>query len=183
MSARRPTAVLAAGLLLPFALTGCGVGRDPQTYRERPTVDAADASLGGLELRNVAVLPPTDGAAELAAGKDAMLTLSIINTGDAADKLTAVMSPAASSVELVDGKGDASTGVDVPAQGAIGAADFSVTLHGLTAAIRPGQNIPVTFVFRSGSQQRLDVPIRTYTSPAPSPSINVFAPTGGSGEG
>lgn len=158
------------------------MGRNPETYRERPTVDAADANLGGLQLRNVAVLPPADGATELAAGKDAMLTLSIINTGDAADKLTSVTSPAASSVELVDGKGGTSTGVDVPALGAIGASDFSVTLRGLTAAIRPGQSIPVTFVFSSGSQQRLDVPVRTYTSPAPSPSTNVFAPTGG-GEG
>ena len=198
MPVRRTAAVLAAGVLLPVVLTSCGVGRNAETYRERSTIDAVDASVGSLELRNVAIDPPAAGESELAAGKDARLTLSIVNTGDSADTLSSVSSPAASSAELSSGTGSSSGasaaasaspsagspagGVGIPARAAVGSGAFSVTLRGLTAAVRPGQSIPVTFVFGSGSQQQLNVPVLTFASPAPHPSTNVFDSTGG-GEG
>jgi copper(I)-binding protein len=150
-TARRSATFLAAGLL-PLALTACGVGLDPQTYKERTTQDAANAQAGGLALRNVAIAPPASGEKELAAGTDAQLTLSIINPGEEKDTLTGVTSPASSSAKLVDGSGHEVTSVDIPAEGGAQAGEFGVVLVGLTNALRPGMYVDVTFVFATNGR-------------------------------
>ena len=61
MPSRRFATVLAAGLL-PLALTACGSSQTPNTYEERPTVDAANASMGDLEVRNLHIEPPVGGS-------------------------------------------------------------------------------------------------------------------------
>ena len=183
MPSRRFTTVLAAGLL-PLALTACGAGRSPETYQERPTVDAANASMGDLEVRNAHVQPPTGDAAELAAGEDATLTMSVVNVGEAPDRLTSVSSDAATSVQLVDGSGDPIDRLDVPGLGAVGEQDFAIRLGGLTQALRPGQHVDVTVTFVRAGRKTLTVPVAVYTSPAPRPTYNVFEePEGAGAEG
>lgn len=178
---RLATSLLTGSLVL--AVTACGAGRDPETYRARPTVDAALASIGELELRNVTIVPPADGEAEIGVGKDAVTTLSIINLGERPDRLVQVSSPAATSVELLDSEGTVATSVDVGKLAALGPEDFSLTLRGLTAGLRPGQSVELTFTFANNGRKTLLVPVGVYTSPVPAPEHNVFEEVEGGGEG
>jgi copper(I)-binding protein len=164
--ARRTTTFIAAALL-PLALTACGVGLDPQTYRERTTQDAANAQAGGLALRNVAIAPPASGDKELAAGEDAQVTLSIVNPGTESDTLTGVSTSAASATKLVDGSGHEVSSVEVPAQGAAESGDFGVVLVGLTKALRPGMYVDVTFAFSTNGRRQVSVPVKLYGEPVP----------------
>jgi copper(I)-binding protein len=170
---RRIATVLAAALL-PLALTACGSGRDPETYNERRTVDAASASLGDLEVRNVHITAPEGDAAELAVGDDATLTLAVVNLGEAPDRLVGVASDIASSIEVLDAGGQPTDQVDVPPLGVVAEDDFSVTLTGLTQALRPGQHAEVTFTFVRAGRKTLTVPVETYTEPVPRPTHDVF---------
>lgn len=166
MRARRTTTFLAAALL-PLALTACGVGLDPQTYKGRTTPDAANAQAGDLALRNVAIAPPAAGEKELAAGTDAQLTLSIINPSEQKDTLTGVTSSAASSTKLVDASGHEVTSVDIPAEGGAQAGDFGVVLVGLTNPLRPGMYVDVTFAFTTNGRLKVSVPVKLYSEPVP----------------
>ena len=170
--ARRTTTLLAAALL-PLALAGCGVGLDPQTYKARTTQDSANAEAGDLALRNVAIAPPAEGERELGVGKDAQVTLSIVNPSGDKDTLTGVSSPVASSTKLVDGSGHEVTSVDIPAEGAAEAGDFGVVLVGLTKALTPGMYVDVTFVFATNGRLKVSVPVKLYSAPVPRGS---FAP-------
>ncbi|MDX6197528.1 MAG: hypothetical protein QOJ79_679 [Actinomycetota bacterium] len=166
MRARRTTTFLAAALL-SLALTACGVGLDPQTYRERTTQDAANAQVGDLALRDVAIAPPGAGAMELGAGTDAQLTLSIVNPGGEKDTLTGVSTAAASATKLVDGSGHEVTSVDIPAKGATEQGDFGVVLVGLTKALAPGVYVDVTFTFAANGRREVNVPVKLYDKPVP----------------
>jgi copper(I)-binding protein len=163
---RRTTTLLAAALL-PFALSACGVGLDPQTYRERTTQDASNTQLGDLALRNVAIQPPAAGQNELAAGSDAQLTLAIVSTSAEADTLTSVTTPAAASTQLVDGSGHGVSTVTVPANGTAGYGDFGVVLRGLTKALRPGMYVDVTFAFQNNGRATFQVPVKVWDQPVP----------------
>jgi len=144
--ARRTT--LLAIVVLPLALTGCGVGLDPQTYRERTSQDASNISLGDLALRNVAIAPPDAGAAEFARGADAQLTLAVVSTSGDPDTLVAVSTPAATAAGFVDASGHAVPSVSIPANGTAGYGDFGVVLRGLTRPLRPGMYVDMTFRFQ-----------------------------------
>jgi copper(I)-binding protein len=170
--ARRTTTLLAAAVL-PLALSACGVGLDPQTYRERTTQDATNTQLGDLALRNVAIQPPAQGQTELAAGGDAQLTLAVVSSSSQADTLTSVSTPAAASVQLVDGSGHPVQTVTVPGNGTAGYGDFGVVLRGLTKALRPGMYVDVTFAFQNAGRATLQVPVKVWDSPLPRDS---FAP-------
>ncbi|MDT7571643.1 MAG: hypothetical protein QOE05_1817 [Actinomycetota bacterium] len=166
MQVRRTTTLLAAALV-PLALTSCGVGLDPQTYRERTTQDATNGQAGDLALRNVAIVPPAEGEKELGVGKDALLTLSVVNPGGEKDTLTGVSTAVASSTKLVDGTGHEVTSVEVPAQGSAESGDFGVVLAGLTKALRPGMYVDVTFAFATNGRLKLSVPVKLYGKPVP----------------
>jgi copper(I)-binding protein len=173
LPARRFVTLLAAGLL-PLALTACGSNRSPETYQERPTVDAARASMGDLEVRNVHVDPPTGDASELAVGEDATVTMSIVNLGEAGDRLVEVTTDAATSVEVLDESGDPTDRVDIPGKASVSDQDFSVRLGGLTRALRPGEHISLTISFIRAGRETLTVPVAVFTSPAPRPTHDVF---------
>jgi copper(I)-binding protein len=169
--ARRTTTLLAAAVV-PLALTACGVGLDPQTYRERSTQDATNATVGDLALRNVAIAPPATGQAELGIGTDAHLTLAVVSVSSTPDRLLSVSSPAASSTELVDSSGRPVTTVDIPANGTAGFGDFGVVLRGLTKAMRPGRYVEVTFTFNRNGRATLQVPVKVYDTPVPRESFS-----------
>ncbi|MBK5308340.1 MAG: copper chaperone PCu(A)C [Frankiaceae bacterium] len=165
-TAIRPLTLLTTGLLAT-ALTACGVGLDPQTYRERTTHDASNTTVGDLALRNVGIEPPETGAGELAVGKDANVTLAVVSVSEQADTLLSVSTAAASSVGLVDGSGHAVASVTVPALGSVAAGDFGVVLRGLTKPLRPGMYIDMTFAFEKNGRATFAVPVRLYTEPVP----------------
>jgi copper(I)-binding protein len=162
--ARRTTTILTTGLL-SMALTACGVGLDPQTYRERTTQDASNTQVGALALRNVAIEPPAGGALEHALGKDALVTMAVVSVAEEPDTLTSVTTAAASSAELVDGTGKAVSTVTVPALGSIAEQDFGVVLKGLTKPLRPGMYVDVTFAFAKNGRATFPVPVRLYAEP------------------
>ncbi len=167
-----PTTLVAVALL-GLTLTGCGVGRNPETYRERPTVDAAIADVGAVALRNTSISPPRDGEEEYAVGADAPLSLTVVNTADRPDVLLSVSTTAATTTQLLDAEGAPVTQVDLP-PGPTTPTQFSVVLSTLTAALRPGQSVPVTFTFRDSGRTTLIVPVEVYTQPAPAPAENPF---------
>jgi copper(I)-binding protein len=162
--ARRTTTLLAAGLL-PLLVAGCGVGLHPQTYKERTTQDAANAQAGALALRDVAIAPPDADGSEITAGKDAQLTLAVVNGTDDSDTLTGVSTAAAASTKLVDSSGHAVTDVEVPARGSADA--FGVVLIGITKALRPGMYVDVTFTFAKNGRSKVSVPMKLYAKPVP----------------
>jgi copper(I)-binding protein len=168
---RARTTTLLAAALLPLALSACGVGLDPQTYRERSTQDAVNANVGDLALRDVAILPPAAGQAELAPGQDALVSLTVVSLSQDKDSLVSVTTSAASSVELVDGTGHPLTSLDVPALASVGPTDFGLVLHGLTQALRPGRYIDLTFTFDRNGRRTVSVPVKVYDTPLPRASF------------
>lgn len=166
MPARRTTTLLTTGLLA-VTLTGCGVGLDPQTYRERSTLDATNADVGGLALRDVAIAPPEGGASELPAGRDARLSLAVVSVSPQPDTLVSVTTPAAASVAFVDAHGQPVPAVTVPALGSLLPDGFGVVLRGLTRPLRPGMYVDMTFAFAKNGRATLKVPVRIYAEPVP----------------
>lgn len=167
-----PQGVLLAGLLV--AVTGCGAGLDPETYRERPTVDAAIGTAGPLALRNVRIEPPVEGKPELAVGSEATATLAVVNTGEKADELVSVTTPVATAVDLITPKGAPMTTVPLDARSALDGNDFRLALRSLTEPLRPGQTVEMTFTFRDSGRETLRVPVAVYPLPGPSPTENPF---------
>ncbi|GAC1443457.1 MAG: hypothetical protein NVSMB55_17030 [Mycobacteriales bacterium] len=169
---RRRTTTLLAAAVLSFALTGCGVGLNPQTYRERTTQDASNISLGNLALRNVAIAPPGAGSSELAVGSTAQVTLAIVSTSSDPDTLVSVSTPAAASASFVDGTGHVVQTVAVPANGTAGYGDFGIVLRGLTKPLRPGMYIDLTFAFQQHGTVTVKVPVKVYDTPLPRASFS-----------
>jgi copper(I)-binding protein len=169
---RRRTTSLLAAALLPLTLSACGVGLDPQTYRERTTQDASNISLGDLALRNVAIAPPEAGTSELAVGKDAQVTLAVVSTSKDPDTLVSVSTPAATSAGFVDGTGHEIQSVPVPANGPAGYGDFGIVLRGLTKALRPGMYVDMTFTFQQAGKITFKVPVKVYDNPLPRASFS-----------
>lgn len=173
MISRRMTTVLAAGVL-PLALAACGSGRSPHTYEQRPTVDAAEASMGDLQLRNVTIQPPRAGQETFEVGGEATATLSVVNMGEAPDRLVSVTTDVATTVELLAADKVIVPRVDIPPLGAVGSSDCSILLGGLTRALRPGQHVEMTFEFTRSGRRELLVPVGTYLSPVPRPDHDIF---------
>ncbi|MEO6204203.1 MAG: copper chaperone PCu(A)C [Mycobacteriales bacterium] len=181
MPSRSLVPISLSAALLAVGLAGCGAGLDPETYRERPTVDAALASVGELDLRNVSINPPPAGDAELPAGGTATARLSVINLGERPDVLVSVTSPAATTVELLDAAGAVVPNVPIGGLQALGPSDFTVRLSGLIEPLRPGHSVDMTFTFTNNGRKTLLVPLRVYTVPEPAPSENPFRHEGAEG--
>jgi len=170
--ARRTTTTLLTAALLPLGLAACGVDQDPLTYRERSTQDATNISIGDLALRNASIQPPAAGETELALGGDALATVTVVSVSNDSDRLVSVTSPAAASVELVDGTGHPLTALEVPALGSLGPSDFGLVLHGLTQALRPGMYVEMTFGFDRNGRKTTRVPVKVWDTPLPRDSYS-----------
>jgi copper(I)-binding protein len=153
--------------VLPLALaTACGSGLNAQVYEERTTQDATNQDIGALALRNVAILPPESGI-ELPMGKDALATLTVVNTGEEPDTLLSVSTPAASSVDLIDPSGHPVPTVQIPALGSAGPLEFSLAVRSLTKPLRPGMYIDMTFTFEKNGRSHFLVPVKVFDKPLP----------------
>lgn len=147
---------VAAAAVCAAALSACGTGLQAQTYKEVGRQDGATADLGGLAVRNLYVVAPSDGSV-LATGSQAMLTGTFVNAGSADDSLTTLSTDVAGAVSLtVDGA--PATAVAVPAGGRSGS--WTAVLDGLTKDLRAGQYISVTLNFAGAGRTTVQVPVR-----------------------
>lgn len=149
---------LAAGLLAAatvLSLTACGAGRDAITYQERNPANAVDASADRLALRNVAVEPPSsDEGYEV--GDDAVVRITVTNSGTEDDRLVEVTSSAAREVAVL-ALGEERDMV-VPALGSTGSA-VTLELRGLTRPLRPSEYVDLTLRFADNGVVELAVPV------------------------
>jgi copper(I)-binding protein len=173
-------AVLAAALL-----TGaCAAGQQAHTAQERPTIDGANADLGPIALRAVAIDPPTGSKPYYAKGTNASLKLVIVNTARGkTDRLTSISSSAitdwgsyASTAEgnaaLTAKSSVTSTAyhtVPLPAGSSTSWSTPSSTrvlvLTGFTRPVYPGTTVPLTFTFADAGSIKVNVPVALSLSP------------------
>lgn len=153
---RMRPAVWIGSLIIAVALTGCG-SFDAQLTAPGGT----GGGVRGLEIRDArfSASPPRAGDEAYAAGEDAPLTLTIVNAGDATDRLESVSSPVAGGsritgdTQILDGSALVSgDGRGAPAQTSPATVRADVVLTDLRAPVRAGLTYPVTFTFaRAGS--------------------------------
>ena len=156
MSPRPAVPALVLGLAL--ALTGCGANFQAQTYQTRASADGTNTAVGAIALRNVRVLPPEGEAHE--AGEDAEGDLTLVNDGAEDDTLVSVSAEGARSVELLQ-ECRVVDSVELPRLGTTGSGTTGFRLVGLTEDLRPGQFVPVTFVFERNGEVVVQAPVET----------------------
>ncbi|MGY1711884.1 copper chaperone PCu(A)C [Geodermatophilus sp. SYSU D00758] len=155
-----PARVGAAGLAAAVVLAGCDAGQDAETTQEVPDTPGVDGSVGQVDLDDVYL----DSGSDVAAGAAVPLRAALTNEGESPDTLTSVTTPAAQSVQLLDENGDPATGgIPLPADGQVDATTGPerMRLEGVTSAIGTTDTVPVTFVFATAGEVRLDVPVGT----------------------
>lgn len=166
----RPALVFGS-LLVLFVLAGCG------SFEAQLTAPGgADDTAGTIAVRDArfSASTPRAGDQAYAPGEDAPLTLTIVNSGDATDRLVSVSSPVATggSVDgdaqilggfaLVSGYDQVSPARTLPATVAA-----EVALTGLREPLRAGLTYPVTLTFERAGAITLQVPVGNPDVPAP----------------
>lgn len=169
------------GLAATLALSGCGAGPVTQTSLQVSGANGASAEIGSIALRDVVLAYP--GGEEVHGyepGEEVPLLVTFVNTGDRADELVSVTTPAAGKV-VVEGTTTIPGGVTVTSLGDAGTTsahpagppkrplefgELRIVLTELTGPIRPGLPTHVTFEFRDAGKVTLRVPI---DSPAETP--------------
>lgn len=181
---RAVSAWLLAGALAVMILVGCGgEGRyGDDGFVPRGTVSGASGDVGSRKLRD-AVLGDPGVEAEFPGydqGEDALLLVTIVNSGDTADELVAVTTDAAAEVTVegattipasgsVSSIPDADNPLPAPASAVpprpvgnpIDGAELRIVLGDLTREIPPGIPTFVTFGFREAGEVTLRVPVCT----------------------
>ncbi|OLT05641.1 hypothetical protein BJF90_01005 [Pseudonocardia sp. CNS-004] len=165
---RRCRPLLAAILLLVATATAaCGSGQISQTAEQ--VSPWAGGEVGEIAVLDVAFpfRPPVAGNEVYGVGEIAPLSVTIVNHGDAADRLVRVSSPIASSGVVAEGLvipgGQTLTAGQ---QGPVAGLDVSyendaglIALAGLSEPIRSGLTYPVVFGFERAGDVRIDVPV------------------------
>ncbi|SDJ37710.1 hypothetical protein SAMN05192558_10976 [Actinokineospora alba] len=135
-------ATAASGLALTAVLgaAGCSAGQITQTDSQLPAVSGATGQAGPIAVRDAKLAFPHEGF--YAAGADAPLILSIINTAAADDELLEVSSPFAAEVKLEGDKavpGTAALAVGKPGEEAKAAehGETSSSAHPTTDSAHP----------------------------------------------
>lgn len=181
-------AVLVAGGIAVL-LAGCAAGQVTSTAEIVPVVDGALATVSTMDLRAIAVAPPTDRS--WAEGSSAPLQMFLINNSATPDQLVKVSTDRSASVQvLAQGGVQASAAssaqqaqsIDVPGDESVSVGfdpgNPQVVLTGLTENLFPAQTISVTFQFAKAGSVTTNVPVRL-TSPPSSPPIINATPTEG----
>lgn len=94
---RYALAALAGALSATLALAGCAAGQHAPTAEEISVVDGVAANIGPIQLRNIGVAAP-NATGGYTSGGSAQLVMAVINNSQTDDQLTAVSSPAATTV-------------------------------------------------------------------------------------
>ena len=179
-------AALAAAAI---GLTACGAGQHAATAIDKPAIAGTGGSIGSIKLLNVSVQAPNisgrpTGDKFYAAGDNAPLTLTMVNSGHNADTLTSVTSTAFSTWGIVStplvtvassGTGSTSQVIAPQTSVALGLTDLGVgngsspntlVMGGLKGAnLYPGSVVPITFTFANSGSVTLQVPVDLTGSP------------------
>jgi copper(I)-binding protein len=154
---RRALAVLLAALLCG-TLAGCYASQNAQTARLTPATPGVDGAVGMMVLNDVYL----ETAQTVPAGGSVALRGAFTDESTQPDRLVAVTTAVAASVELLATDGTVATdGIEVPAEGQVDATTGSVLIRltGLTRELRPGAIVPITFEFATAGRVTLgDVP-------------------------
>ena len=167
----------AAALCLAPSVAGCGAGQVAQTSEQLSHSSGAAARVGEISVLDVEFLfdPPIAGDEVYSVGGIAPMAVTIVNSGDAADRLVRVTSPVAEAgLVVVDGgvviPGDQTltagqigpvSSIEVPYEDDAGL----VALIGLKQPIRSGISYPVVFGFERAGDVAVDVPVDTPSFP------------------
>lgn len=175
-------AVLVAGGIAVL-LAGCAAGQVTSTAEIVPVVDGALATVSTMDLRAIAVAPPTDRS--WAEGSSAPLQMFLINNSATPDQLVRVSTDRSASVQvLAQGGVEASAAssaqqaqsIDVPGDESVSVGfdpgNPQVVLTGLTENLFPAQTISVTFQFAKAGSVTTNVPVRLTSPPSSPPIIN-----------
>lgn len=147
---------LAAGALA-LALSGCGANFQAQTYQERSTSVGNNSAVGAIAIRNIAIVPSSDGT--VAKGSDADVQMTLANDGADDDRLVSATSPAASSVDIVDRRtGTASPDLTVPRLGTTGSTS-GLILRSVSSELRSGQTVDLTLRFERNGEVTVTLPV------------------------
>lgn len=159
------TALVVAGGL---ALAGCAAGQEAQTAEQRPTVDGQNASLGPLDLRDVALEYPAAGLYRQ--GGDARLRMVVVNDSGDADALVGIRTDAAQEVTITEAA-TGGTGSTTPTPAGT-SAEPSSTPTGTASGTPTGTREPASPSATVGPGEPSDDPDATESgsseSPAPS---------------
>lgn len=163
------------GIAAALSLSGCAAGQITQTDAQVAAVNGASGDIGPIALRDaVLAYPGGEDVFGYAAGDDAPLLVTIVNSGTRTEELVSVSTPATGEV-VVDGMttipggfvvtspDEARTRGTSSAAGAVdrtlGIGQLRIVLTDLTGPIRPGLPTFVTFRFRDAGEVTLRVPI------------------------
>jgi periplasmic copper chaperone A len=155
-------------LLAGLATAACGTGQVAQTAEQ--VTPWAGGDVCEIAVRDVAFpfRPPVAGDEVYRVGEIAPLSVTIVNHGDAADRLVRVSSPIASSGVLV------AEGIVIPGgqtltagqEGPLASLEVSyendaglIALAGLSEPIRSGLSYPVIFEFERAGDVLVEVPV------------------------
>jgi len=163
------------GIAAALSLSGCAAGQITQTDAQVAAVNGASDDVGPIALRDaVLAYPGGEDVFGYAAGDEAPLLVTIVNSGSQTDQLVSVSTPAAGEVVVagmttipgdftVSSLDEARTRGLSSAAGttdrALGIGQLQIVLTDLTGPIRPGLPTFVTFRFRNAGEVTLRVPI------------------------
>jgi copper(I)-binding protein len=146
---------LLAAVVLSGTLAGCYAGQDAETAGETPDTRGVDGALGPMVLDDVYL----ETARTVPAGGSVSVRAALTDESYQPDRLIAVTTPAAATVELLQPDGtSAPDGITVPGGGQVDATTGPVLIRlvGLTGALSPQAVVPVTFEFASAGRVTLD---------------------------
>ncbi|GAB3152972.1 copper chaperone PCu(A)C [Microbispora hainanensis] len=183
-SSRRRRAIAVAALLAAAipALAACGAGFDANTNAPYAPNEAGVLYDGdgpgkaygknGVMIPQAFILGPDSGQ-ELAAGGSAPLYLTLLNSTGTADQLTSIVPEEQKATS-------ASVQSPIDLQPGVLAKTPGVTIDGLKTALRGGESIKLTLLFKNAGDISLTVPVvarsREFATLPPAPTATPTAP-------
>lgn len=181
---RRVLVPAVAGVVLALSLTGCAAGRQAQTVDQRPSQQGANADVGAIALRGVAIEPPSGNS--YPKGSNVRLAVVLVNNGSAPDRLTGITTSAAGgwsaypTTAAADQVAGAAAGgstpggtqsVPIPPGGrtSFGVPDATggLVLLGTKGTIYPGTIVSMNFTFARAGTVTVPVPVRLADDTSP----------------
>jgi hypothetical protein len=164
----RGAVAAAFALAVGAGVTGCGAGFQAESYRVDP--DNAEASVGGLLIRNLVMVKAED--AEVAG-----ISGTFVNRGSTADVLERIqVAPGQDAAGGQGGTISISPALEVPANSAVtvGAGESPPLTVPDAAELQVGTFVTMTLTFRQAGPVELAVPLEDahdyYASIAPTPT-------------
>ncbi|MGU3432863.1 hypothetical protein ACNHUS_07570 [Actinomycetes bacterium M1A6_2h] len=176
-STRRIATALALTAAAALTLSACGSGKIAQTANQVAAINGNGANVANISMRNVHVAYPNSEEYSLTEGGKAELIFTAVNTSEQfSDTLRGIETEGAEQVTLVGTPGS----IEIPAQAALAAgapadqepldptepsSSVLVELDGLSADVRPGLTVPMTFSFERAGDVVVNVPVDAGPTP------------------